>query len=115
MLIKKRKIQKSIVENPKEGKGILSKWDYIKDQIPCSKIMTFSNLELEPGSHIGRHQHIDNFEVYCFIDGKGSVNDNGADCVVEPGDVLITGTGEYHSLTNTGEGVLRLIAFICST
>ena len=115
MLIKKKDIKRSIIGNPREGKGILNKWDYIKDQIPCSNITTFSYLELEPNSQIGVHRHIDDFEVYCFIEGEGKVDDNGTESVIEPGDLLITGAGECHSLTNTGEVNLSLIAFICKS
>ena len=115
MLIRRGDIKGSVVEAPREGKGILNKWDYIKEHLPCSNIITFSYLELEPNSRIGRHHHIDNFEVYCFIDGEGSADDNGTEVVVGPGDVLITNSGEYHSLTNIGASNLKLIAFIANS
>jgi mannose-6-phosphate isomerase-like protein (cupin superfamily) len=112
MLIKKIELQKNIVENPKNGKGILNRWDYIKELILCGKTMTFSYIELESQSEIGIHPHMDNSEVYYFIDGEGTVSDNGEKKTVKAGDMLITQAGESHSLINTSTGNIELIAFI---
>ena len=115
MLLKKIDAQKVVVEKAKDGKGILHRWDYIKTQIPCTSLMTLSYLELEPGSSIGKHQHVDNFEAYYFIDGDGVAVDNDKEVVVTKGDLLITEDGEHHALTNTGQTNLRFLAFIAAS
>jgi mannose-6-phosphate isomerase-like protein (cupin superfamily) len=107
-------LKENIVEKPKDGKGLLHRWDYIKDVIPCSNLTSFSSIELEPGAQIGDHQHLENFEVYCFIEGEGKALDNDKEVLVQQGDMLITEKGGNHSLTNTGRTKLKFIAFICS-
>jgi len=114
VLIKKIDVGKVSIENPKGGKGFLHRLDYIKDAIPCSKLASFSYVELEPGATIGDHQHLDNFEVYYFIEGEGKALDNDEDVLIKAGDMLITERGGNHALTNTGHVTLKFVAFICS-
>jgi mannose-6-phosphate isomerase-like protein (cupin superfamily) len=57
---------------------------------------------------------LENFEVYCFIEGEGKALDNDKEVLVQQGDMLITEKGGNHSLTNTGRTKLKFIAFICS-
>jgi oxalate decarboxylase/phosphoglucose isomerase-like protein (cupin superfamily) len=114
MLIKKVDLKENIVEKPKDGKGLLHRWDYIKEAIPCSELTAFSFIELEPGAQIGNHQHLDNFEVYYFIEGEGKALDNDKEVLVEQGDMLITQKRGNHSLTNIGKGKFKFVAFICS-
>jgi mannose-6-phosphate isomerase-like protein (cupin superfamily) len=112
LLIKKTSINSVEVDSPKEGNGKLIRWDYIKDNIPCSKFSMFSYLELEPGASIGKHQHSENFEVYYFLEGEGKASDNDDELMVMAGDMLLTEYGGNHALRNTGKMPLKFIAFI---
>ncbi|MEI6092802.1 MAG: cupin domain-containing protein [bacterium] len=120
MLIRKKDISEFLVEKPKDGKGLLHKWDYISDKVLLNSntsglsLSSFSYLELEPGSEIGFHQHKDNMEVYYIINGSGEVSDNGVKQSVTSGDFLLTGRGESHSLYNNNNKVMTLVAFICA-
>jgi mannose-6-phosphate isomerase-like protein (cupin superfamily) len=112
LLIKKISIKSVEVDSPKDGNGKLIRWDYLKDNIPCSRFSMFSYLELEPGASIGKHQHSENFEVYYFLDGEGMASDNDDEVMVRAGDMLLTECGSSHALRNTGEMPLKFIAFI---
>lgn len=114
MIIRKENLEELLIECPKEGRGILHRWDYIKEKIPCSGVLSFSYLELEPGSEIGYHQHVDTFEVYYITKGCGEINDGGGVSAVSEGYLIMTDKGKYHSLFNNGKERLSLIAFICS-
>ena len=46
------------------------------------------------------------------MEGTGTVWDNGAPVEVGPGDAIFTGGGAAHSIKNTGEGVMRLLALV---
>jgi len=47
-----------------------------------------------------------------MLQGTAVVNDNGKDLSVGPGDVVITGDGAAHSITNTGTEPVKMIAVI---
>jgi mannose-6-phosphate isomerase-like protein (cupin superfamily) len=112
LLIKKTSLKSTSVEKPKDGVGLLHRWDYIKEQVPCARLASFSYIELEPGASIGKHQHVDNFEVYYFISGEGKAVDNDDEVAVRPGDLLLTERGGHHALINTGKTNISFIAFI---
>ena len=62
-----------------------------------------SHSVIFPGSSIGVHTHKGDFETYYILKGEGVVNDNGVLTAVGPGDVVYTGSGESHSIENTGQ------------
>ena len=72
----------------------------------------FNRIVLEPGASIGEHDHTKDFEVYYILSGKGLVNDNGKEIVVEEGDVIYTADGAKHSIENIGDGVLDFLAVV---
>jgi mannose-6-phosphate isomerase-like protein (cupin superfamily) len=71
-----------------------------------------AELTLPPGASIGRHSHATETEFFVFLEGTALVNDNGTEVTVQKGDVIITGGGAFHSVTNTGSVPLVLNAFI---
>ncbi len=115
MLLRKNDLPKVTVENPRGGSGHLDRWDAIKEAIPCRNLSMMSVVELAPGSSIGNHQHVGNFEVYFIASGTGVVNDNGVEHAVAAGDLLLTQDGENHGITNTGSDTLRFLGFILSS
>ena len=71
-----------------------------------------AEVTLPPGASIGYHPHDNETEYFIFTDGTGMVNDNGVENPVQKGDILITGEGAAHSVTNTGQVPLVFHAFI---
>lgn len=72
----------------------------------------FSRITLNPGCSIGYHVHETDAELFYILTGTGAYSDNGTVVDVHPGDVTICETGHGHSITNTGEDVLELVAVI---
>ncbi len=72
----------------------------------CAKII------LQPGCSIGFHTHDQEEEIYYIIRGTGLVNDNGKEAVVKAGDAVLTGDGAGHSIANTGDEPLEIMAII---
>ena len=85
--------------------------DVEKDEFNA-KGRLFAKNVLKPGTSIGLHEHIGDFETYFVLSGEGLVNDNGYQKFVKPGDVIITRSGEKHSLENTGTLDLEILALI---
>lgn len=88
---------KAILENNEElmGKGRL-----------------FSHVKLEKGCSMGWHVHQNEGEAYYILKGTGEYNDNGKIVNVSAGDVTMVYSGEGHSILNTGDETLELIALI---
>jgi mannose-6-phosphate isomerase-like protein (cupin superfamily) len=77
-------------------------------------IRVLKEITLEPGVSIGCHDHKGETEFFIIISGGGRVNDNGKEVDVKAGDVVITGNGSLHSISNTGKRKLVFIALIAT-
>jgi mannose-6-phosphate isomerase-like protein (cupin superfamily) len=71
-----------------------------------------AEITLPPGASIGCHQHDGETEYFVFLEGAGTANDNGAEVPVRKGDVMITGNGACHGVSNSGTSPLVFNAFI---
>jgi mannose-6-phosphate isomerase-like protein (cupin superfamily) len=71
-----------------------------------------AEITLPPGASIGYHQHEGETEYFIFIEGAGTVDDNGTEVPVGKGDVMVTGNGAYHGVKNSGIDPLVFNAFI---
>ena len=72
----------------------------------------FTHMILAPGRSIGEHTHSGDNEIFYFLSGTGTYNDNGTVVTVNPGDTAICNDGEMHGLINTGDQPLEFIALI---
>ena len=72
----------------------------------------FSHVKLEKGCSMGWHVHQNEGEAYYILKGTGEYNDNGNVVTVSAGDVTMVYSGEGHSILNTGDETLELIALI---
>lgn len=75
-------------------------------------VTLFAEMTLQPGCSIGDHRHDNEAEYYVIVSGGGKVNDNGAEVAVNPGDVVVTVSGEHHCIENTGSVPLVFYAII---
>ena len=72
----------------------------------------FSRITLNPGCSIGYHVHEQDAELFYILAGIGVYSDNGTEKAVRAGDVTICETGHGHSIANTGEDPLEIVAVI---
>ena len=72
----------------------------------------FNHMILAPGRSIGEHTHVGDNEIFYFLKGSGSYNDNGTQVRVFPGDTAICNDGECHGIVNDGDEPLEFIALI---
>ena len=102
--------------DPKEalrgGDGV-TVFDHIMEKTELlGNCRIFCKATLEPGASIGYHQHDQEEEVYYILSGVATVNDNGQEVVLHPGDAHSAGNGGSHSIANHGEGLLEFLAVI---
>lgn len=72
----------------------------------------FSTIRLAPGASIGYHVHERETELFYFIQGNGTVDDNGEKLRVSAGDAMATFNGQGHGVVNDGQEDLVLVAAI---
>ncbi len=81
--------------------------DKLPPNIRLSGIVRFPK-----GCSIGLHKHEGECEVFYVLEGKATVTDNGEQKVLLPGDVLVTYSGDSHSVENQQDKELVFLAYI---
>ena len=112
MIIRSDDMKRTLRENIRGGTGQAVLTELIAHVDLPEACRIAATLELAPGCSIGRHEHVGEAEIYYCISGTGLLDDNGAVRPFAAGDVSVTYSGEYHGVTNTGEGKLELFAFV---
>ena len=76
------------------------------------KMRMFNLLTLVPGASIGYHVHENETEMFYFLEGHGRVQDDQELRDVSAGDSMATFSGHGHSVENTGDTDLLILAAI---
>jgi len=100
------------ITNMRDGKGEVHILHLVEKQALLGKSRFFARLSVKPASSIGQHKHENEFEIFYILSGKGVFNDNGTPIPIQAGDVCFTGPGESHSIENTSQEDLELLAII---
>lgn len=110
MIIKAGSIQAEQRENMRAGAGTVTLQALLGEEKP-RHCRLFSKIILPPGASIGEHVHEGECELFYFL-GDGEVLDDGERKPVHAGDTMMTDDGHSHSVINSGEKTLELIAVI---
>jgi len=111
MVIKKNGMIKEIRNNMRGGTGDIEITHLVKrEDLKNSRLLAYITIPV--GASIGDHEHKEETEYYIILKGMGMVIDNGIEKQVNEGDVVITGNGESHSISNTGKTALEMLAII---
>ncbi len=112
MIRRSNEIREEHILEMKEGRGYVKLFHLLEKDELSGKGRLCVREVIAPGYSIGYHKHEGDFELYYVLEGEGVINDNGAKATVKKGDVVRTGNGESHSIENTGNENLELIAII---
>ena len=107
-------LQRGIGANARGGDGTLDKRDYVLENMPENAKM-FAEIKLEPGCSLGTHTHTGEYEVFFFHEGEVTLNDNGTERKMHPGDFAICYDGESHGIANRTDKPASLFAAIIKT
>lgn len=102
---------KDIRNHMRDGKGEVTISHMFKGNLP-GKCRLFAQVTLEPDCSIGYHVHKDETEFYYIQKGNATVDDDGEARQVKQGDVIMTKNGHGHSIENTGDTTMEMIAVI---
>jgi mannose-6-phosphate isomerase-like protein (cupin superfamily) len=111
MIIHRNEMKTEDREKMRDGEGI-THFTYLLDGSSQKNARMFAEITLNPGCSIGYHKHESETEYYFVLSGSGTVNDDGKELTVGPGDSVITGNGASHSIKNTGADPLVFHAVI---
>ncbi len=103
---------KEIKERFRGGEGSVEITHMFQKEELTGKARLCAKLTLNPGSTIGLHEHSNEEEIFYIIKGKGLAFDNGVTREVKAGDAILTVGGTSHSVNNTGDEPLELLAVI---
>jgi mannose-6-phosphate isomerase-like protein (cupin superfamily) len=113
MVISRQDMRMEQREKVRDGAGILSFIHCVAGKGTVQRNTNMlAEIVLPPGASIGNHSHTGETEFYVILEGNGLVNDNGAEVKISAGDVMVTGNGAVHSVANTGQIPLRILAAI---
>ena len=111
MVIHRNEMKTEDKENMRNGEGT-THLTYLLDGSTQKNARMFAEITLDQGCSIEYHRHDSETEYFFILSGTGSVNDDGKEIEVKPGDSIITGNGASHSIKNTGSVPLVFHAVI---
>lgn len=82
-----------------------------KNNLPAN-VRLMARITLNKNCSIGYHVHENETEIFHFISGSGTVDDNGTIREVTGGDSLITPSGCGHAVSNKNDEPLIIFATI---
>lgn len=94
------------------GKGEIELYPVLNEEDLMGKGEVMLRMVLPPGSSIGYHQHLGNFEVYYIISGKGIFQDQEEERPIRAGEAGFIRPGQFHGLMNTGSGEMVVVAVV---
>ena len=110
MITRKEQQSHSVREFMRGGKKHVSLTE-LSTCLPGNMRM-FSLLTLIPGASIGYHVHENETEMFYFLEGNGRVMDDDKAYDIGAGDSMATFSGHGHSVENTGDTNLLILAAI---
>ena len=112
MIKKAAEFQTDYRENMRGGNGTVEITNFVTPEELNSKGRMFANITLKPGCGIGFHMHENESELFYVMKGEVLYNDNGEECVLSAGDVMLCPAGSGHAVANNGAETAELCAVI---
>lgn len=112
MIKYKKDIAMTVVENSGNIEGRITKDIILTPAEMLDKALMFNVITLPSGSRIKEHAHMPDAEIYFLLEGEAIVTDNDTQAVIHAGDVVFTGNGDKHSISNNSGKDIRFLACI---
>lgn len=112
MIRKAADCKKEYRERMRDGNGTVELTNFATPEDLNNKGRLFANITLKPGCSIGYHVHEADSELFYLMKGNVIYNDNGVECALSAGDVMICPVGTGHAIANNGEEDAEICAVI---
>lgn len=111
MIIRKNELKEMEIDSLRGGDGKVYKTVLVNGDEGYGQRL-YSVFRIPQSSSIGKHTHNGEVEYYTILSGEGVVTDDSGEKEVYPGDTIVTGNGESHSIRNNKEEDLVFFAVI---
>jgi len=111
MVINPKDMKVEEIVHMRDGEGTVIKRT-IAPAAPDMHLRLFARFLIKKGCSIGPHSHNGEVEYYYILSGQGIVTEDDGERTVNPGDVVITGWGQGHSIRNEKDEDLEFVAVI---
>lgn len=111
MVINPKDMKVEEVAHMRDGDGSVVKMT-VAPAAPDMHLRLLGRFTIRKGCSIGMHEHKGEVEYYYILSGQGIVTENDGEKTVNPGDVVITGWGQGHSIRNEKDQDLEFLAVI---
>jgi len=83
--------------------------DHVKDPVRFGELLLFQigRTHCKEDTVIGKHAHLNLFELTVATDGIGSIFTNGKSVPVKGGDIFLSFPGDIHGITSSAEAPLK--------
>lgn len=112
MIKHKHEVETVEVENQGNIAGKIAKEVVLTPAEMLDKAYMFNIINLPSGSRIKEHPHCPDAEIYYVLEGEVVVTDNDRTEVLHAGDVVFTGNGDRHSVSNESGRDAKFLACI---
>jgi mannose-6-phosphate isomerase-like protein (cupin superfamily) len=110
-----RKLNEMPIEdrpNLRGGTGTIRFRHAFKPSEFTAKSRLCATLLIPPGASVGKHEHVNEDELYVVLAGSGLLDDGATQTRINKGDALLTGGGGSHAVINDGAETLEILAVI---
>ncbi len=111
MVINPKDMKVEEIVHMRDGEGTVVKTT-IAPAAPDMHLRLLARFLIRKGCSIGQHSHNGEVEYYYILSGQGIVTEDDGERTVNPGDVVITGWGQGHSIRNEKDQDLEFMAVI---
>jgi quercetin dioxygenase-like cupin family protein len=66
-------------------------------------------LVFRPGTYAGYQRHVGSDEILLVVSGKAENYHSGGRCIVEPGEAILTKSGQAHAIRNASDEDLTVL------
>lgn len=106
MTIKDRAGKHEIAHGAHDGRGESLWYRFFEENDPS---FGFFEAVFKQGAYAGYHRHEGSEEVLFVVSGKAENYQDGARCILDPGDAILTKSGQAHAIRNAGDTDLKVL------
>ena len=103
-----REFEPASHEDPRQP-GVLKRVIAVKDQLLNGRVQMINWAQLPIDSSFRSHYHEDMEEVFVLLSGQAEMTVSGQPFPMGPGDTMVVGPREVHTMRNVGDQLVQYV------